>query len=117
MSGFLEKFSFFAKTNDPQKNKGPELHIQRMKRIQKILGNITDKELKLVEDRFENFGQRYNYPVWEVSSLFEWLYKSYSIKNLDTIYYDLEKAIKTARNLGRSNLKLKKSDLEGVLGH
>ena len=115
MSGFLEKFSFFSKKNTGQKHSGPELHLQRMKRIQKLLGNITDKELKSVEEKFEDLGLKFGYPLWEVSRLFEWLYKSLSIRTTETVYLQLEKAIKTAKTLGRSNLNLKKSDLEGVV--
>ena len=115
MGRFLEKFAFFKKDEKGQHTQGPELHIQRMKRIQKLLGNITDKELKVVEDRFEELALKFGYPVWEVSGLFEWLYKNLSIQSKETVYLMLEKAVKTAKTLGRSGLKLTKSDLEGVV--
>ncbi|MFZ8933163.1 MAG: hypothetical protein ACO20H_12710 [Bacteriovoracaceae bacterium] len=115
MSGFLEKFSFFNKKELKNTHNGPELHLQRMKRIQKLLGNITVKELKVVEDKFESLGHKFGYPLWEVSRLFEWLYKNLSIQTTDTLYLQLEKSIKTAKTLGRSNLNLKKTDLEGVV--
>jgi hypothetical protein len=109
---FKKKPRFVANNGDSMDD-GQALHLRRMKRIQKFLGNITEKELKIFEFDLEKLAQKYGYPLPEVSGLFEWLYKSYKLKK-DEFLFPLEKAIKTAKTLGRLSLKMKKSDLEGV---
>lgn len=109
---FKKKPNHFA-NNGANMEDGEALHLRRMKRIQKLLGNITEKELKTFEIDLKELGIKYGYPLPEVSGLFEWLYKSYKLKK-EEFLFPLEKAMKTAKTLGRLSLKMKKSDLEGV---
>lgn len=110
---FRRKTNLITSRNGDHEDDGEALHIRRMKRIQKFLGNLTEKELKSFEFDLEELGDKYGYPLCEVSGLFEWLYKTYKLKK-EEFLFPLEKAIKTAKTLGRQSLRMKKSDLEGV---
>lgn len=88
-------------------------HERRMKRIQKKLGNLTEKELKKVEGDFLVLSDRFGFPIHEISLLFEWLYKNFPLTPQNQLFY-LEKSLKMAKTLGRKNLKMERSDLDGV---
>jgi len=91
------------------------LHLRRMHRIQKLMGNLPDRNIREVENQFSRLSQEFHYPVWEISRILEWILDVYHVNPTDYLE-ELDKVLKTARNLGRNSLKtLGRLDLKGVI--
>ena len=88
------------------------LYIRSIARIQKKLGNLTQKKMQLLEQDLKTICDRYQYPYYEGAAIF---LNIIDLKKQNYWKECLTQVFKTARNLGReSALTIDKKEIQRI---
>jgi len=88
------------------------LYLRSIARIQKKLGNLTQKKMHVIESELQTICDKYQYPYYEGAAIFSQLI---DLKKQKYWRECLTQIFKTAQNLGRgSALTINKKEIQKI---